>query len=540
MAAYYPVSLDLAGRRCVVVGGGAIAEGKVDGLLAACARVAVVAPALSPSLAAHHEAGRLAWVAREYRAGDLAGAWLTIAATDDGAVNDAVWRDAEAAGVLAQVVDDPPRCHFILPSIVARGDLTVAVSTSGSAPALAVRLRERIGAMLGDEHARFLAMARRVRAPLARRTPDFATRKRAWYGLVDSDVLERLRAGDEAGARARFVEWLGVAPPAEEEPPAAGAGGYVCPAGRPCVPGCTGAGARRAAAVRSLGMEDGPSENGPAGAAAAERSPGTVWLVGAGPGDPELITLAGVRALRGADVVLFDRLAHPDLLEEAPPHALRIDVGKSAGDAAAGRGMTQREIDALIVAHACAGRAVVRLKGGDPFVFGRGSEEAAACARHGIPCRVVPGVSSAIAAPASAGIPVTARGTAASFAVVTAHRADGADDDPLAGVAHADTVVVLMGAARLAAVADALVAHGRDASTPAAVVERGTLPGQRTVRGTLGTIAVRAAAEDVRAPATLVVGDVVALPVVPVAAAPGNAVARYETGGLPRSREATR
>ncbi|HEY0779161.1 MAG TPA: bifunctional precorrin-2 dehydrogenase/sirohydrochlorin ferrochelatase, partial [Gemmatirosa sp.] len=251
MAAYYPVSLDLRGRSCVVVGGGAIAEGKVDGLLAACARVTVVAPALSAVLAAHREAGRLVWVARAYRPGDLAGAWLAIAATDEPAVNDAVWRDAEGAGVLAQVVDDPPRCHFILPSIVARGDLTVAVSTSGSAPVLAVRLRERIAAMIGEEHERFLALARRVRAPLARLTPDFGTRKRAWYGLVDSDVLERLRAGDEAGARARFVEWLGVEPPADDETPPRDACGFVCPAGRPCVPGCTGAGARGPGSVRA-------------------------------------------------------------------------------------------------------------------------------------------------------------------------------------------------------------------------------------------------------------------------------------------------
>lgn len=235
---------------------------------------------------------------------------------------------------------------------------------------------------------------------------------------------------------------------------------------------------------------------------------GRVWIVGAGPGDPGLVTVAGLAALRAADVVLFDRLASRELLEACRPDAQRIDVGKAIGDAA-----TQERIHALLVEHGRAGRRVVRLHGGDPFVFGRGAEELAALSAAGVPATVIPGVTSAVAAAAAAGIPVTARGVAASFAVVTGREAAGAtprvDWGRLAGAT--DTLVVLMGAERLAAIADAIASGGRAASTPCVVVEAATTARQRVVSGTLGTIAAAAAAAGVAPPAVLVVGEVVAL-----------------------------
>ena len=237
-------------------------------------------------------------------------------------------------------------------------------------------------------------------------------------------------------------------------------------------------------------------------------SSGRVVLVGAGPGDPELITVKGLGWLRRAEVVVYDRLASPSLLAEAPGGALRIFAGKSMGHHC----LDQSAIDAIMIHHAEAGRLVVRLKGGDPFVFGRGGEEIVACARAGVPVEVVPGVSSAIAVPGAANIPVTHRGLASSFAVVTGH-----EDPAKAGFAvdwerlatAVDTLVILMGVATLPRIAARLLTGGRRADTPAAVIHRGTTEAQRTVTGTLADIAARAA--DVPSPAVIVIGEVVGL-----------------------------
>jgi uroporphyrin-III C-methyltransferase len=233
---------------------------------------------------------------------------------------------------------------------------------------------------------------------------------------------------------------------------------------------------------------------------------GVVWLVGAGPGDPQLITVRGLRCLRSADVVVHDRLVARRLIDEAPSRARRIDVGKAPGL----EPWSQRRINALLVAEARRGRRVVRLKGGDPFVFGRGGEECEALAEAGIPYRVVPGVTSAVAAPAFAGIPLTHRGRSSAFTVVTGH---GAASDPAgvdwAALAGAGTLVVLMGLERIAEIAERLVAHGRPARTPVAVIARGTTDDQVVVRGTLADIAARA--RGLASPATIVVGEVAAL-----------------------------
>jgi len=233
---------------------------------------------------------------------------------------------------------------------------------------------------------------------------------------------------------------------------------------------------------------------------------GIVYLVGAGPGDPELITVRGLRCLRQADVVVYDRLVDARLLAEAPPSARRVYAGKRPGRQA----LRQEEIDALLVRQARAGRVVVRLKGGDPFVFGRGAEEALACAAAGVAWEAVPGVSSAVAVPGLAGIPLTHRGVAASFAVATGHCA-GEDRLDWAALARIDTLVVLMGAARLDEIAALLERHGKPRDTPAAIVENGTREDERVLTGTLADIAALAAAAGVASPATLVVGEVVRL-----------------------------
>ncbi|HTG31528.1 MAG TPA: uroporphyrinogen-III C-methyltransferase [Thermoanaerobaculia bacterium] len=231
---------------------------------------------------------------------------------------------------------------------------------------------------------------------------------------------------------------------------------------------------------------------------------GIVYLVGAGPGDPRLITVLGLDRLRQAEVVVYDRLVSTQLLDEAPPEAERIFVGKAPGEHSA----RQEEINELLVRHASAGRIVVRLKGGDPFVFGRGSEEALACAQAGIPWEVVPGISSALSVPALAGIPVTHRELAGGFAVVTGHCAQG-DRQDWSALARVETLVILMGLSRLPEIAASLLFHGRGSETPVAVIAQGSLPEERTVVGTLDTIAGDVARAGLRAPATIVVGEVV-------------------------------
>jgi uroporphyrin-III C-methyltransferase/precorrin-2 dehydrogenase/sirohydrochlorin ferrochelatase len=483
---YYPVLLDLRDRRAVVVGGGTIAEGKVAPLVDAGAAVTVIAPDLTPGLAVRAREGRFTHVARAYAPGDLAGAHLAIAATDDPEVNHAVHAEAEAGGVLINVVDDPPYCGFILPSILRQGDLVVAVSTSGNAPALAVRIRERLERELGEEYGRFLELAGSIRAPLAERFPDFQIRKRLWYRLVDSDVLALLRAGDEARARGRIAEIMGVR--ASDET------------------------ARRGAETENHRGTEAQRTDTTEGSLRASVplwfKSGTVYLVGAGPGDPKLITARGLELLRRADVVVYDRLVSHALLDEAPAEAELVYAGKAPG----GHCMPQEGINALLVREARLGKTVVRLKGGDPFVFGRGAEEALACAEAGVPWEVVPGVSSVVGVTARASIPLTTRGYGGSFAVATAHRAaDGTDPLDWGALARMDTLIVLMGVERLVEVVERLRSHERPADTPIALIENGTLPNERVVVGTLASIVQQAEREQVHSPAVIVVGEVVRL-----------------------------
>jgi uroporphyrin-III C-methyltransferase/precorrin-2 dehydrogenase/sirohydrochlorin ferrochelatase len=474
---YYPVLLDLRGRRVVVIGGGTVAEGKVAPLIEAGADVTVIAPVLTPGLSLTVRERKLTHLARQYAPGDLIDAHLAIAATDDPEVNHAVHAEAEDRRIPINVVDDPPYCGFILPSIMRQGDLVVAVSTSGNAPALAVRIRERLERELGEEYGQFLELAGSIRVPLAARFPDFQIRKRLWYRLVDSDVLALLRAGDAARARERIAEIMGVEVPA-------------------------GSGDR---STQSEGHGVGTAT---AVSRAARLAAGTVYLVGAGPGDPKLITARGLEVLRRADVVVYDRLVSHALLDEAPAEAELVYAGKAPG----GHCMAQEGINALLVRAARLGKTVVRLKGGDPFVFGRGAEEALACADAGVPWEVVPGVSSIVGVPARASIPVTTRGYGGSFAVATAHRAaDGSDPVDWEALARMDTLVVLMGVERLAEVVERLRASGRSAETPIALIENGTLPSERVVAGTLADIVEEARRERVGSPAVIVVGEVVRL-----------------------------
>ncbi len=447
----FPVCLELEGRRCVVIGGGSIADHKARSLLEAGATVTVISPSFTEGLQELARRGELALVEKPYSCGDLEGAFLAIAATEDAAVHAAVFAEATERGVLLNAVDDIAHCHFAYPAVVRRGDLMVTISTGGKAPALAKRLRRTLARQFGPEYEALVQILGEVReAVLPSRESDFATWAARWQQALDHDLLGLIEAGRSQEAAGIVSDFL------------------------------TGAGAPRI-------------------------SPpcGQVAIVGAGPGDPGLITVRGKELIDRADVVVYDRLVHPSLYlgKEA------IYAGKGPG----GHGVRQEETNALLIRLAGEGKRVVRLKGGDPFVFGRGAEEAEALAGAGIPFEIVPAPSSAIAAPAYAGIPVTDRRHGSSVAIVTGHcgGAKSVDFRRLAG--SVDTIVILMGVSQLGSIVEEMLQGGLDPETPAAIVETGSLPSQRVLSAPVQELPRAALAAGAASPAVVVVGEVVGL-----------------------------
>ena len=424
---YYPVFLDLMDQPCVVLGEGKFAKEKAASLREAGAVVRVI-----PS--------------REYMPGDLTGARLVVDASEDPEVNRLSWAEAEAAGILINVVDRPAQCRVIAPAIVRRDPLLVAISTSGESPYLASALRARIERWLGREWGPFVSLVGNVRRQLRDRKVPIGVQTRIYRRIVNSDARNMIRRGRHGDA------------------------------------------AHLAVAIAQAG----------AGGA------GRVAIVGAGPGDPDLLTFKARELLADADYVLHDALVSRETLALCGPDARLEDVGKRAGL----ENPSQDTITSRLIELARSGNSVVRLKGGDPFVFGRGGEELAELVKADVEVVVVPGVSAALGAPAAAGIPVTLRGVASSLAIATAQGAGSLDR--LRDLAlTADTLVVLMARANLAEVAGVL-ALAVGGSRPAAVISNATLPNQRTVSGPLDRIARLADQLEIKSPATLVVGDVVA------------------------------
>jgi uroporphyrin-III C-methyltransferase / precorrin-2 dehydrogenase / sirohydrochlorin ferrochelatase len=430
----YPLELELAGRRVVVVGGGAVALRRTKALVEAGADVTVVAPDVALELAALP----VTVCRRRYRAGDLTGAWLVHAATSDPAVNALVAAEAESERIWCVRADNAAASAARTPAVTRHGDITVAV-TSGRDPRRSQRLRSAIALALAD-------------GSLPVRP------QRGTTGVADtSTVLASVRTG-------------------------------------------------------------------------------SVALVGGGPGDPGLITVRGRRLLAEADVVVADRLGPRALLDELDPDVEVVLAGKAPG----AHTMTQDEINALIVDRALTGLRVVRLKGGDPFVFGRGGEEALACVQAGVPFEVVPGVTSAVAVPACAGIPVTHRGITQDFAVVSAHldpSQPGACVDWESLANGPGTLVLLMAVAHLEAISTELIKRGRAATTPVAVIRDGTLPDQDVLVSTLEHVAADAARLQVRPPAVVVIGDVVGLRERLVADLTGAGTGGSDVAGADRTRE---
>lgn len=447
---YLPLFLRLEGEPVAVVGGGEVAWRKVQWLRRAGAQVRVIAPLLQGELAAAAAAGELQHRVAAFTAEHLEGARVVVAATGDTAVNAAVAAAARAAGIPVNVVDDAELSSFIFPAIIDRSPLLVAVSSAGQAPVLARRVRAQLEALLPSRLgalARFLGAQRaRVRAGLPP-----AARRGFWERLLDGPVAAAVLGRDRPRAARELRRELREAQ--------------------------AGAGAPR----------------------------GSVHLVGAGPGDPDLLTLRALQLLQQADVILYDRLVSAAVLERARRDAQRIFVGKESGE----RGQQER-INALLLALARAGKHVVRLKGGDPFIFGRGGEELEVLAAHGIPCSVVPGITAALGAAAAAQLPLTHRGLAPSVTFVSGHVPDGALPDWRFFANPRHTVVFYMAVAQLESLVARLRAAGALPAHPVALIERATLPGERVLRGTLADIVARARAAGISAPALLVSGAVAA------------------------------
>ena len=464
---YLPVFLQLRSAFAVIVGGGSVGARKADLLLRAGARVTVVAPQLHADLRSRVAAGELTHLAESFVPTHLDGAALAIAATGNTDVNAAVSAAARDRGAPVNVVDDASLSTFIFPAIIDRSPVIVAVGSAGQAPVLARWVRERIESILPASLGA-LAHFMGERRKRVQRALGPAARRGFWERIVRGRSAAHLLAGDEPGAQRAFEAELLIS----QLTTSAATGGSAL---------------------------------------------GEVYLIGAGPGDPDLLTLRALQLLQQADVVLYDRLVPPAVLERARREARRVFVGKVHG----GReGHTpQEEIHELMIRFARQGLKVARLKGGDPFIFGRGGEEVAVLARHGIPYLVVPGITAALAAAASAGIPLTQRGVAQSVTFVTGHipEEDALDWRTLARAGQ--TVVFYMGVGNLAPIVARLRAAGAPDTLPAALVERATLPEQRVLRATLAEIADLGSRAGISPPALLMVGEVVAASVEAAAAA---------------------
>lgn len=447
----FPLFFALGRRPVVVVGGGHAATLKVRLLLKAGAALTVVAPKLMPELADLAAEGELRWVRRGFVGGDIGGQVLAVAATGIDWVDRRV---AEAAGqgrIPVNVVDRPDLSTFIVPAVVDREGITVAISTGGAAPLLARRVREAIENALPLRLGQLARFAASFRGSVKAAVRNGTARRRLWQWVLDGPIGESVLAGDESEARERMTALVdGRQPPAE----------------------------------------------------------GKVYIVGAGPGDPDLLTLRALRLMRQAEVVVYDKLVGPAVVDLVRRDAERIFVGKRRGQP----GLDQAGINALLEARARAGQFVVRLKGGDPFIFGRGGEEREHLLQAGIPVEVVPGITAATGCAAAAGIPLTHRDYASALTILTGHGAEGEPDHDWQALARArQTLAVYMGVDQAHAIARRLMFHGTDPAMPVAIVENGTLPNQKIITGTLATLGRMVRDHEIHGPALIVIGKVAAL-----------------------------
>lgn len=447
----YPVFMDLKDQPCLMVGGGEVALRKIRLMRSAGAKITVIAPHISESLLTEF-GDQIKIVQRSFADDDIGNYRLITAATNDESVNRRVSELAQARNIPVNVVDQPELCSFITPSIVDRSPVVVAISTGGGAPVLARMLRSKLESFIPASYGRLAAVMHKFRDRAKQQFTSEASRRKFWESVVQGPVAELFFSG-----RDRQAEELLEASFAQQDEP---------------------------------------------------RAVGEVWLIGAGPGDPDLLTFRALRLMQQADVVLYDRLVSPEILNLSRRDADRIYVGKKRSDHA----VPQGEINQLLLDLASEGKRVVRLKGGDPFIFGRGGEEIELLAKADIPFQIVPGITAASGCATYAGIPLTHRDHAQSCIFVTGHLKDGTVDLDWEQLATKNqTAVIYMGLVGLPTICKQLIKHGVSTDMPIALIEQGTTARQRVFTGTLSNIVEQISRADVHAPTLIIVGTVVTL-----------------------------
>jgi len=450
---FFPVFMDLAGRDCLVVGGGNVAARKVSLLVHAGARVEVVAPQLCEKLAVQRSAGTITHSAREFEQADVEGKTLVIAGTSQEDVNRRVSEFAKARNIPVNVVDCPELCSFIVPSIINRSPVQVAVSTGGASPVLARLLRARLESYVPAAYGHMAKLVASFRTKVKQRFSSIEQRRQFWENMLQGEVAELLFAGRDESART----------------------------------------------VLEKALQDSSDEPHPVG---------EVYLVGAGPGDPDLLTFRALRLMQMADVVVYDRLVAPPMLELVRRDAEQIYVGKERDNHA----LSQENINQLLVRLAKEGKRVVRLKGGDPFIFGRGGEEIATLMENDVTFQVVPGITAASGCATYSGIPLTHRDYAQSVVFVTGHLQDGSVNLNWKALAHPNqTAVFYMGLHGVGIVSQELIKHGLPETTPVALIQQGTTQNQRVIITDLRNLEETVKTEQIKPPTIIIVGEVVKL-----------------------------
>ena len=452
---HLPIFLDVKGKRVLVVGGGTQAARKAEMLVRAGCDLTVIAPELNEDLASLVQDYPINYKITELNADDVESCLIVFGASEDDSINRKLHDLASAAGILVNISDTSDLCDFIMPAIVDRSPLLIAIASSGAAPLLTRTLKARIETTVPAAYGRLASFAGRYRERVKESIPDTTRRRRFWETMFEGPVAEHLFSGQELEAKTLMDALLEEA------------------------------------------------------AADGDKAPrGEVYLVGTGPGDPDLLTFRALRLMQQADVVLYDRLIGDGILNLVRRDALRIYVGKMKKDHV----VPQEEISEMMVRLAREGSRVLRLKGGDPFVFGRGGEEIATLADNGISFQVIPGITAASGCATYAGIPLTHRDHAQGYIVVTGHEKDGQLNlnwDSL--IQPRQTVVVYMGVTSLRLITDGFLSHGADSTIPVAVIENGTRDNQRVITGTLATISDQASAAEIKSPALIIIGSVVTL-----------------------------
>ena len=447
-----PIFLNIKNKKCVVVGGGEVAFRKATLLLRAGADLHIVAPLVSDELRKLRVDRDCTITLKKIEEADLNDAVLVVAATDDLEINERVSVIASKLNIPVNVVDQPHLCSFIMPSIVDRSPIVVAISSGGTSPILTRKLKELNETMIPGRIDKLAELLGSFRGRVKNEIDDFSERIRFWENVLDSEIPELVYNGQDDEARSALDNWL-----------------------------------------------TNPQ---------SDRVGGEVYLVGAGPGDPDLLTLRALRLMHKADVVLYDRLVSPEILLKLRPDAQKIYVGKRRADHA----VPQETINEMLVRLAKEGKRVLRLKGGDPFIFGRGGEELESLAAAGIPFQIVPGITAASGCASYAGIPLTHRDYSQSVRFLTGHTKDGRvplEWDIL--VKEQQTLVFYMGLAGLPFICDQLLKHGMSSTTPAAVIQQGTTQNQKVVVGSLDRIAGLAVEKKIQAPTIIIIGEVVKL-----------------------------